>query len=101
MSTAPSRPRYTGSIRWVDDMRPPIDKGIVLIAGSKATIYDRATGDGRKPAQVDVMRGVEFSEDGTQIRLKGQSLFAFRTMQLDESNSQVEVVVDLTGCKNC
>ena len=99
MSTTPTRPSYAGSIRWVDEMIPPIKKGIILIAGSKATIMDRATGDGNKPIQVDVMQHVDFSEEGDRIRLKGESLFARRKIHADDI--QVEVIMDLAKCKNC
>ena len=99
MSNTPTRPRYIGSIRWADEMIPAIRKGIILIAGSKATIMDRDTGDGNKPAQVDVMRNVIFSEEGDRIRLKGESLFAIRKIHADDA--QVEVIMDLAKCKNC
>lgn len=99
MSNTPSRPRYTGSIRWADEMIPTIKRGIVLINGNKATILDRDVGDGNKPQQVDVMRNVTVNETNGEVTLNGESLYAIKKIRA--TDSQVEVIVELQGCKNC
>ena len=97
-----SKPFYTGSITYVDGLREPIRKGVVRINGGKATLLDAAVDDASKPVQVDVLRNVSVTEDRGEVHLSGQSLLAVRDMKLSGADSQVEVVVDLSGkCKGC
>ena len=95
-----SKPRYTGSITYVDDIQPAVHHGMILINGRKATLLDFDGGE--KGRQIDVLRDVEVTEERDRVRVTGQSLFATRKIHLDEVDSQVEIIIDLTGkCKGC
>lgn len=99
-----TKPRYTGYIKWADDMPAlDIERGVVTILGAspnaKVTILS-FDGDSRRANQVDIMRNCTVTLVDRTLNIHGESARAIHEFKLRDN--VVDVTVDLSKpCADC